>query len=80
MIRKFKVTFSDGIPAAVYAVSITHTYAGVIEMSCLFQSLSEFFHVLILEIEPEITHNFFANRQVGGYADDLSHLYPGQGW
>lgn len=35
MIRKFKVTFSDGIPAAVYAVSITHTYAGVIEMSCL---------------------------------------------
>ena len=34
MIRKFNVKFSDGVQAAVDAVNITHTYAGVIEMGC----------------------------------------------
>lgn len=42
MIRKFKVKFSDGVPAAMSAVSITHTYAGVIEMSCFSAGTDHF--------------------------------------
>ena len=37
-----KVKFSDGVPAAVYAVSITNTYAGVIEMKCFSAGTSHF--------------------------------------
>lgn len=42
MIRKFKVKFTDGVQAAVDAVSITHTYAGVIGMSCFSAGTSHY--------------------------------------
>ena len=71
MIRKFKVTFSDGIPAAVYAVSITHTYAGVIEMSCLSAGTRHYLAELIDEVLWELVF------KEGGSVEDaewVSHV------